>query len=281
MDEKNNPVDKNEELKHYGVMGMRWGIRNADTIARYGRRNPRTENAKQIAKEAFNKGAAAAGKTMTAIGKKSSAVAKNAGKKVSKIREERKLEKEQAKSVDMSRKEFRKTAEAEAILRRDALNSNNAATVEKGMHLLTDKELKDKYTRLVTEENIRKLKPAKKETAKEQVKEILIKSAKENIATPLANKATKEIYDKIAKSMGVDPETAETAAEAIETAVDRMSRSNWTAEGKNRVSGDLYETKTSGPTESYGTTSYSQIGNSDYRNKYSQKNWTYHSGIEE
>lgn len=295
MDEKNELVSEKDELKHYGVLGMRWGFRNSETLARYGRANALTKNAKEIAKKAFNVGADAAGKTLDVIGGKASKAAKNASKKIEKTRKERKIEKQQAKSLDMSRKEFRKVAEEEAVLRRAALDSHDAATVAKGMHLLSDKELKDKYSRLVTEKNIRGLMPPAKKNAKEIVKDILVESAKKNIAKPLADKATSEVYNRIAKSAGVDPETAQKAGEAIQKAIkqevgdiplsavaESFGRGNWSAEGKNRYGGDFYEkAPTSQQAEPAANTTYSRMADSNYRNKYSQRNWTYHSGIED
>ena len=133
--------EENEDyLKHYGVMGMKWGVRNAETQARYAGGNR--------AKKAISK---AASKTAKAAGNVTSSAKKKLKNRIQTYRENKKI----AKSLG-----YKKVSEYKQA-RLMALYSHDPATVARGMKTLTDKELANKVKRLSEEKKIINLIPPK------------------------------------------------------------------------------------------------------------------------
>ena len=128
---------QNEYLAHYGVPGMKWGVRNAETLARY---------ARDAGGRMRKKMASAAGEAFQNL------KAKRANRK-----EARRLAKE-ATTSHRARREFMK-------LRKETLRAHDPDKVAKGMHTLTDMELDTKIKRLEAEEKVRKLAKTKKDNA--------------------------------------------------------------------------------------------------------------------
>lgn len=135
----------NDELAHHGIKGMKWGVWNAETAARY---------------------AGAIGRAI----KKNTKKLTNA---VSENRKERKRERERIKEIEKQNKKDRKIKQMERKafdketrkkyhlsskkyneLRKKTLDSNDPNVVKKGMHLLTDEELNNKVNRLQKENQI-------------------------------------------------------------------------------------------------------------------------------
>lgn len=133
--------EENEDyLQHYGVMGMKWGVRNAETQARYAGANR--------AKKAISK---AASKTAKAAGNVTSSAKKKLKNRIQTYRENKKI----AKSLG-----YKKVSEYKQA-RLMALYSHDPATVARGMKTLTDKELANKVKRLSEEKKIINLIPPK------------------------------------------------------------------------------------------------------------------------
>lgn len=128
---------QNEYLAHYGVPGMKWGVRNAETLARYARD---------------------AGGRMR---KKMASVAGEAFQNLKVKRANRKEAKRLAKEAGTSRKARREFVK----LRKETLRAHDPDKVAKGMHTLTDMELDTKIKRLEAEEKVRKLAKTKKDNA--------------------------------------------------------------------------------------------------------------------
>lgn len=128
---------QNEYLAHYGVPGMKWGVRNAETLARY---------ARDAGGRMRKKMASAAGEAFQNL------KAKRANRK-----EAKRLAKE-AGTSRKARREFIK-------LRKETLRAHDPDKVAKGMHTLTDMELDTKIKRLEAEEKVRKLAKTKKDNA--------------------------------------------------------------------------------------------------------------------
>ena len=128
---------QNEYLAHYGVPGMKWGVRNAETLARY---------ARDAGGRMRKKMASAAGEAFQNLKVK---------------RANRKEAKRLAKEAGTSRKARREFIK----LRKETLRAHDPDKVAKGMHTLTDMELDTKIKRLEAEEKVRKLAKTKKDNA--------------------------------------------------------------------------------------------------------------------
>lgn len=171
--------NKDDFLMHYGVMGMKWGVRNAETQRKYAGGKSRKKTAKVIANRAFT-----AGKNTV----------KSGVNKISESHAEAKAVKKQAKESGVSTKrgmkEFKK-------LRAETLRAHDPELVERGMHTLTDSELNAKLTRLNTEKQVRDLAANKRNSALEtkRKKEEVIKAKKERKAAGLGAQLIKSTYN--------------------------------------------------------------------------------------
>lgn len=136
-----NDFEENEDyLQHYGVIGMKWGVHNAETRARYAGGNR--------VKKTISK---AASKTVKAAGNVTSSAKKKLKNRIQTYKENKKI----AKSLG-----YKKVSEYKQA-RLMALYSHDPATVARGMKTLTDKELANKVKRLSEEKKIINLIPPK------------------------------------------------------------------------------------------------------------------------
>lgn len=141
----------NDYLAHYGVLGMKWGVRNAETQRKYSG-SSRKSNTKKLTS-----------RILTTTGNVVKTGADKAISKVSDANQHRKEVKSIAKSVGTKRRDMREFKK----LRKQTLNAHDPELVEKGMHTLTDSELDLKLTRLNTEKQVRDLAAAKRNSALE------------------------------------------------------------------------------------------------------------------
>ena len=148
----NSAIDEgSDSLEHYGKRGMKWGVWNAETRARYLGMPKRAGKALQktlsSAKSSVEKGA--------------SAVATKAKMKVSKAYSDKKQKREEHalrnKELAEQRKELGMTRAQYNDLREKTLRSHDPSVVERGMRTLTDKELNAKIDRLQREAVISKM----------------------------------------------------------------------------------------------------------------------------
>jgi hypothetical protein len=168
----------NKILEHYGVKGMKWGVRNAETLRKYAG----SMGTKMSAVSKFANSEAVRGAVRTLQSKASSMKAR-AGASYSKARKahadraqaaslmraekrqardqekaERKLEK---KEIRNEKRILRKESGLNPIeyekLRKKTLKSHNPEVIARGMHVLTDAELNRKIDRLNREEVVSKL----------------------------------------------------------------------------------------------------------------------------
>ena len=155
---------------------MKWGVRNAETLARY---------ARDAGGKAKKKVSAFAGETVQNL------KAKRANRK-----QARRLAKEAGVSRK-ARKEFMR-------LRQETLRAHDPEKVEKGMHTLTDMELDSKLKRLETEDKVRKIAKTTRDNALDTAtkKENLKKAAKEPRASVFAATVTKDIVTSTGKYAG-------------------------------------------------------------------------------
>lgn len=123
-------MSNEDYLAHYGVRGMKWGVWNAETAARYAGRH-----------------------TKSARGKMKALVKQKKEEHESRVASRRKK-----RQFDrMTRKTYKLSAKKYNQLRNTTLKSNDPEVVKRGMHLLTDEELNKKIDRLERENKITKL----------------------------------------------------------------------------------------------------------------------------
>lgn len=127
-------------LEHYGVKGMKWGVWNAETAARYS----------HVAK----RGLKASGQAAVRGAK---AVKKAVGNHMTVKKVERAAKKQRAHDRAKQRKELGMDPYKYAKLRNRTLKSHDPEVVMRGMHTLTDDELEAKIKRLQREDVVAKL----------------------------------------------------------------------------------------------------------------------------
>lgn len=132
-------------LSHHGTKGMKWGVWNAETRAKY----------------LGTKVAATAKKIKTASGNLTKAAKKELSSKASEIQKTRQAKKEHQKELDEQRKVLGMSKSQYDKLRDTTLKSHDPRIVEKGMHTLTDEELNQKIKRLQNEEIVSKMATSK------------------------------------------------------------------------------------------------------------------------
>lgn len=178
---------QNDYLEHYGVSGMKWGVRSAETLRKYGmltgakaRAAARAAAAKlrkskaQAGVQAKRVGTAAKAKASKAAGSASKAAKAKVSKSVDDARKayaikkteaaakkaqakaEKKMLDERRKELGMSRSKFNK-------LREEALRSDDPIKVARGSQTLTDTELKTKLGRLDNVQRIYSLDTTRKQ----------------------------------------------------------------------------------------------------------------------
>lgn len=169
-DELMPSIDELNELEHYGVKGMKWGVR----------RTP-----EQL------------GHTLAARKRKIAKLLGDARKKSKKKSERKKKERAKAKEKKTEKKEEKKT-ESTDELREKLLKSTDPKYIYKHRALLTTKELQDRLTRIDTEQKVQKL------TVDDKAKKAMKKG--EDTLKSIAAMAESigkvaEAYDKVANSM--------------------------------------------------------------------------------
>lgn len=148
----NDDLLSSEAIAHHGVKGMKWGVWNAETRAKYlgglGRKlssgvKKRAESAKVTVSAFANK-------------KVSDLKASHEAKKTAKV-EQREAEKANREEAARQRKELGMPALKYNQLRETTLASHDPAVIAKGMHTLTDAELDKKLDRLKKEDQVSKI----------------------------------------------------------------------------------------------------------------------------
>lgn len=149
MDLTTNSAFENQEeyLEHYGKRGMKWGVWNAETRARYIGMPRRAGKAlQQTVKSASS-----------TVAKGAKAVKSKAGAKILEMSSKRKEAKAEKEEIAKQREELGMTRTKYEALRAQTLKSHDPRVVERGMHTLTDKELNAKIDRLKREETISRM----------------------------------------------------------------------------------------------------------------------------
>lgn len=133
-------------IEHHGTKGMKWGVWNDETKRKYGigvRTKAKFAGGAEAAKVVLSRAAAKIN------AKAETRKAARASAKAARKQQQAEL-KAQRKELGMTRKEFDK-------LRDTTLKSHDPKVIARGMHTLTDEELKNKLRRLQEEDKITKL----------------------------------------------------------------------------------------------------------------------------
>ena len=220
-------MSDNDELMHHGTKGMKWGVWNAETAARY------AGVTKTFVKNKVNNFTSKAKESHEQ--KKAVAAAEKAAKK-----QQKEFDSETRKRYGLSGKQYNE-------LRTRTLNSNDPSVVAKGMHLLTDKELVDKIDRLEKENKIRKIatskedreakvRQAKAEARSKTLPYVLGKAAGNAAINAISNKVlqpgTKELYSRLRESV---QRTIKDQAKSQEKAQEKADKKKEVADKKKEA----------------------------------------------
>lgn len=192
-----------EFLAHYGVKGMRWGVIH-----------------KRL-KKAISSGASRVSKVLE----------KKRAKHKKLKKEKAKLKKQRAEAKRKSNEQNKELARANGYgtdpagmkkfndVRRTTLTSHDPATIAKGMHTLTDSELKSKINRMKLESEVMNivedrdkkaneaatraanLAKARNEVKSSSIMGQIAKTSGTSIVTNAGKKATDKIFDEVAKQV--------------------------------------------------------------------------------
>lgn len=190
--------DVDDFLEHHGTLGMKWGVWNSETAARY------LGKAGNYAKRAISRAATKQKEKLDAARAKQ----KEASEKRKNERQEASIRKQEQKQFDkQTRKTYHLSAKEYNRLRETTLNSNDPSVVRKGMHLLTDKELDDKISRLEREAKIVRL-ATDKEKADAKVKQERREARQKTLGYKVAKEAGTLTINTLNKNV-LDPGTKE------------------------------------------------------------------------
>ena len=178
-------------LEHHGTKGMKWGIWNAETRAKYlgGMGRKLSSGVKKRAASAKNAVSAFADKKVSEV--KASHAAKKQAKADAKAeaKAEQQAVKQQRKELGMSKVKYDQ-------LRETTLSSHDPKVVAKGMHTLTDAELDKKLDRLKKEDQIARLssdQALRKHQANKARNEAIRANPAYVLGTDVAGKALKKL----------------------------------------------------------------------------------------
>lgn len=132
-------------LVHYGTKGMKWGVWNDDTKRKYGIGSMKNAAGDVKSKLASAVSSATAKISANRTAKRQARIERSTAK-----RQQKAILKAQRKELGMKKKDFDK-------LRETTLKSHDPRVIAKGMHTLTDDELKTKIKRLQEEDKIAKM----------------------------------------------------------------------------------------------------------------------------
>lgn len=221
--------DRIDELYHHGTKGMKWGIWNDETRARYLRLKTALSN--RISKTASSIGRAASVK----MEKHKENKARVAAEREAEKNRQKQLKIEQKKFDAETRRKYHLSGVQYKRLRQTTLDSNDPTVVRKGMHLLSDKELEEKIHRLNRENEIRKL-ASSKETADATVKSKKLEARQKTIHYQLAKAAGDAAIQSVKNNL-IDPSlrvSGERAKQAFERSLKQLDKQEKEQEAKKK-----------------------------------------------
>lgn len=193
--------DLDAVLMHHGIKGMKWGVWNAETRAKYlgSGRKALASAAKRISEGGSALGTQIKKKASSGV---SSIKTKYATAKTQRAEEaaHKKAEKEelkqQRKEIGMSRADFNE-------LRKTTLKSHDPSVVARGMSTLTDQELADKIKRLQNEDKIAKMATSQAK-ARHDVKAARNEALNKNPLVSIGRNVLEDTLKKSVNSLGYE-----------------------------------------------------------------------------
>ena len=219
--------DRDEYIEHYGTPGMKWGVRNAETLRKY------------AGPKGTRKAGTSEGIVETAINARPRPIKEFRAQAVSKIKnwsESRKMAKSYSgtgRNKQKRYKEFMKT-------RATTLRAHDPALVVKGMHTLTDSELTAKIARLESEKKVRDIATAKvtSEADAKVKRETAVKAEKERKAAGLGAQMIKTTYNATVNYAGKRAVDAVFDGSAAEYFKNRRNKKRWAKMYAEAMKGD-------------------------------------------
>ncbi len=216
-------IEFDDYLEHYGVKGMKWGVWNEETKAKYNGGLGRASNAMKAklsqAGSAVGGGAKAIKRfTGKSVASAKAQVATMAGNSKAK----REAKKEEKKEIAAQRKELGMTRVEYGKLRDQTLKSHDPNVIARGMHTLTDEELASKINRLNEENKVTRMaseRTAQMYDAKKRRNEALNANPLVQVGKVVLSDAGKNYANGLVNKM-----LGRGAAERIENAVNETSK---------------------------------------------------------
>jgi len=188
-------------LEHHGIKGMKWGVRNAETLRKYGLSKLSTVKAKL-------------GSTL------------DVGGKIRKVSDSRKAKKaaDKAKKAELraQRKELGMKKSEYDKLRETTLKSHDPSVVAKGMRTLTDEELKVKIRRLQEEDKIAKM-ASSQQVAKAAVRKTRNEALNNNPLVKMGTSVLQGFLTDSVRTLGYDTIVKQGMQPVLEQKVKRLA----------------------------------------------------------
>jgi hypothetical protein len=228
-------IDDDEALEHHGIKGMKWGVRNQETLRKYGLIGSAKKKTSAVAGALSSKVSSAASAASSkavnaAVGRIENARAKKLHKRQQKIELA-----QQRKELGMKKKDFDK-------LRETTLKSHDPRVVAKGMHTLSDEELKLKIKRLQEEEKISKMATSRakgqydvKKARNDALNANPVVSLGKDVASGFLKKSIDELGYRTIVQKGLKPPLEQQVTYAANKAQKEFSRTH--PVGKYKISG--------------------------------------------